>query len=262
MAFNINGFISHIDQYNQLARTNLFDVRIPVPRILLGVDTNQSSSLGFGTEQLALVCEAAELPGRSINMIEYRHHAFTERVPHIINYTDIALTFLCTNTFSEKKFFERWMWEMVPSTGDNTGLVRYYRDEAGPVFASDIVIRQYDGVSLSKIVQREGNALEKGIEAIKQLLGDRKEGKPDSYATTPSPIYSVKLIEAIPTSIASMPLNWSDDGFHRLQVNFTFKRIVSLDTKENERDSTTESGGDGLKDLFNNLKNKVTDFIR
>ena len=35
-------------------------------------------------------------------------------------------------------------------------------------------------------------------------------------------IYAIKLIDAYPTSIASMPLSWGDDNFHRVTVSFAY----------------------------------------
>jgi len=37
-------------------------------------------------------------------------------------------------------------------------------------------------------------------------------------------IYKVKLIDAFPINIQAQPLNWSDDGFHRLTVVFSYLR--------------------------------------
>jgi hypothetical protein len=36
-------------------------------------------------------------------------------------------------------------------------------------------------------------------------------------------IYAVKLIDAYPIGVASQPLSWSDDGFHRLTVQFAYQ---------------------------------------
>jgi hypothetical protein len=37
-------------------------------------------------------------------------------------------------------------------------------------------------------------------------------------------IYAVELIDAFPTAIASQPLSWSEDGFHRLSVTFSYQK--------------------------------------
>ena len=176
MAFNINNFISHAGRYGEFAKADKFDVRITVPKAL-----NRNNS--FGTRELTLQCEAAELPGRNINMIEYRHHAFVERVPHFNTFGETALTFYCNNEFAEKKFFDSWIDSMVPIY---SGLVRYYQDDSYEnLYTSQIVIRQYNH--------------------------------------TGDVIYNCTLMEAIPTAISPLSLNWSDDAVHRLQVSFAFK---------------------------------------
>lgn len=41
-------------------------------------------------------------------------------------------------------------------------------------------------------------------------------------------IYAIKLIDAFPTSVASMPLSWGDDGIHRVSVNFAYQRYRTI----------------------------------
>lgn len=41
-------------------------------------------------------------------------------------------------------------------------------------------------------------------------------------------IYAVKLIDAFPSSVASMPLSWGDDGIHRVSVNFAYQRYRTI----------------------------------
>ncbi len=41
-------------------------------------------------------------------------------------------------------------------------------------------------------------------------------------------IYAVKLIDAFPTSVSSMPLSWSDDGAHRLTVSFSYQSFRTI----------------------------------
>ncbi|MFZ9301796.1 MAG: hypothetical protein ACO239_00410 [Sediminibacterium sp.] len=41
-------------------------------------------------------------------------------------------------------------------------------------------------------------------------------------------IYAVELIDAFPVSVAPQPLTWSDDGFHRLSVQFSYQKYKTL----------------------------------
>jgi hypothetical protein len=37
-------------------------------------------------------------------------------------------------------------------------------------------------------------------------------------------IFIIELIDAFPISIASQPLSWSEEGFHRVSVQFTYQK--------------------------------------
>jgi hypothetical protein len=41
-------------------------------------------------------------------------------------------------------------------------------------------------------------------------------------------IYAVELIDAFPIGIASQALNWSEDGFHRLSIQFAYQRYRTI----------------------------------
>lgn len=41
-------------------------------------------------------------------------------------------------------------------------------------------------------------------------------------------IYAVELLDAFPTAVAAQQLSWSDDGFHRLSVQFSYQRYRTI----------------------------------
>ena len=41
-------------------------------------------------------------------------------------------------------------------------------------------------------------------------------------------IYAVEMIDAFPISIASQPVNWGEDSFHRLTVQFSYRKYKTL----------------------------------
>lgn len=192
MPFNINEFISHAGKYGEFAKADKFDVRITIPNAL-------QRGNSFGTRELAFQCEAAELPGRSVNTIEYRHHSFVERIPHFNNFNEITLTFLCNNQFAEKKLFDQWIDSMVPL---QNGLVKYTQDDSYQnIYTSTLKIRQYSLTGPSFTVNAQDGTFNDKIK----------------------PIYVCTLIDAIPVAISPLSLSWSDDSTHRLQVNFAYK---------------------------------------
>ena len=126
-------------------------------------------------------CEAAELPGRTLQTQEAKVYGPVFKIPYQTQYNEMTLTFLSTNDFWERKLFDRWIEAIHPSDTNN---LRYSK---GPdTYMTQIKVIQYD-------------------DFIKQ-------------------IYAVELIDAFPIGVASQQLNWSEDGFHRVSVQFAYQR--------------------------------------
>ena len=219
MSFAPNLFLSNIKAKDGLARPNRFQVILPIPRYInnfIGnsvfeqlfnlpntIFSNASEILGgvFGSQPqdpqskttnaslsryLALQCESAELPGKTLNTADVKIYGPTFKVPYQTQYTDTTLTFLCTNEFYERKLFDRWIEAIMPSDTNN---LRFPKDEETR-YMTNIKIIQYD-------------------EFIKQ-------------------IYAVELIDAFPIGVASQQLSWSDDGVHRLSVQFAYQKYKTI----------------------------------
>lgn len=71
-------------------------------------------------------------------------------------------------------------------------------------------------------------------------------------------IYAVKLIDAFPVSVSSMPLSWSDDGVHRLTVSFAYQRFETI--YEGKYD-IGQAIGAGLGALFSDLSRQTVQGI-
>ena len=89
---------------------------------------------------LALQCEAAELPGRTLMTQEAKVYGPTYKVPYQTQYNEMTLTFLCTNEFWERKLFDRWIEAIHPSDTNN---LRYAKDE-DTRYMTPIKVIQYD----------------------------------------------------------------------------------------------------------------------
>jgi hypothetical protein len=216
MSFSPNLFLSNVRAKDGLAKTARFEVVLPIPpyinqfignsviekilnfpnSIFNDVTDAIGSAFGRGGQQdefsrtsnasvsryLALQCESAELPGKSLATADVKIYGPTFKVPYQTQYTDTTLTLLCTNDFYERKLFDRWTEAIMPSDTNN---LRYAKDNATR-YMTNIKIIQYD-------------------EFIKQ-------------------IYAVELIDAFPIGIAAQGLSWSDEAFHRLQVQFAYQK--------------------------------------
>lgn len=182
--FNIDDFRANLSAHGEVARGDKFNVVIMIPSVI-------GTASGTTMRELTLQCEAAELPSRDINLIEFRHYAFIKRIPHQNQYGQATFTFLCTGDMWEKRLFDRWLDVMVPT---NSGLVTYSMDSSlQSVYEAPIYINQ--------------------------------------FSSTGEVIYTAKLIDAIPTSISALGLDWSSgDQVHRLQVTFNFRKWESDST--------------------------------
>ena len=153
----------------------------------MGQSPNQSGNPTL-SRYLALQCETAELPGRTLMTHEAKVYGPTFKIPYQAQYNEMTLTFLCTNEFWERKLFDRWIEAIMPSDTNN---MRYAKDEATR-YMTPIKVIQYD-------------------DFIKQ-------------------IYAVELIDAFPIGISAQQLSWSEDGFHRLSVQFAYQRYKPVYT--------------------------------
>jgi hypothetical protein len=215
MSFSPNLFLSHMRSKDGPAKPSRFEVILPIPayinqfvpnniienllnlpNAIFGTVTETIGSLignapvgsnATLSRYLALQCESAELPGRTLQTQEVKIYGPSFKVPYQTQYNEITLTFLSTNDFWERKLFDRWIEAIHPSDTNN---MRYAK---GPqTYMTPIKIIQYD-------------------DFIKQ-------------------IYAVELIDAFPIGVSAQPLSWSEDGFHRVSVQFAYQRYKPVYT--------------------------------
>ena len=117
MAFNLDGFTGTIGKYG-LASPNKFEVAI------FGPGTISSG------EEINLMCESVSIAGRNVQSImELRYGQRREIAYNAPVYAPINLTFLCTEKYREKDYFDRWNNSIVNSA--NGFDVAYYNDYIG-----------------------------------------------------------------------------------------------------------------------------------
>ena len=216
MSFSPNLFLANIRGKDGLAKPSRFEVVLPIPPYIgqfIGnsiiekilnfpnsVFTDVSDAIGnaFGRQgerdeqartsnpslsrYLALQCESAELPGKTLATADVKIYGPTFKVPYQTQYGDTSFTFLCNNDFFERKLFDRWTEAIMPSDTNN---LRFPKGQSTR-YMTNIKIIQYD-------------------EFIKQ-------------------IYAVELIDAFPIGISPQSLSWSDENFHRLQIQFAYQK--------------------------------------
>jgi hypothetical protein len=176
MSFSPNLFLSNINAKGGLSKPSRFEVILPIPpyigsaignsvieKILnfpnsIFTDVSDAINSALGTTNadgpmassnptvsryLALQCETAELPGKSLETADVRIYGQPFKVPYRTQQTaDTTLTFICTNDFYERKLFDRWMEAIIPPDTNN---IRFPKSEASR-FMTNIRIIQYDDV--------------------------------------------------------------------------------------------------------------------
>lgn len=171
MSFSPNLFLSNIKGKGGLSRPCRYEVIIPIPAyigqnvgnsflekilnfpnsVFSDISDAINSALGSSNEgmkssnpsttrYLALQCESAELPGRTLETADVRIYGPSFKVPYRMQYADTSLTFICTNEFYERKLFERWMDAIIPSDTNNP---RFPKSDASR-YLTNIRIIQYD----------------------------------------------------------------------------------------------------------------------
>jgi len=263
MPFSPGQFLSNINAHDGLARPNRFEVVIPIPKAIgsmnsgfgtlvdairdpvgtfknIGIkditsvfkgdsglkDIKDNLDRSNTTRWLGFQCEQAELPGRSLLTIDQKIYGPTFKIPYQTQYNDITLNFLATNEFFERKLFEMWINGIMPT--DSTNNLRFPKGSGysnyDQGYLTNITIIQYD-------------------DTIKR-------------------IYSVKLIDAFPLSVAPMGLSWGEEGFHRVSVNFAYTRYeIVYDGAYNLEDAASAIFGTVGQKLFSKVSRTVSNTV-
>ena len=168
MSFSPQLFLTNIKAHDGPAKPSRFEVILPIPNYinsfvgnsileqLINLPNNIVSSVTdiFSAPQdpatrttnaslsryLALQCETAELPGRTLLTQDVKVYGPTFKVPYQSQYNDINLGFICTNDFYERKLFDRWIEAIHPSDTNN---LRFPKGN-GTRYMCNITIIQYD----------------------------------------------------------------------------------------------------------------------
>lgn len=189
-----------ISSKNGLAFANQFSVELP-----LTIGTSVKTKLsGVDKRALNLLCKSVTMPGKQIATLDRQVGIYTEKVVNGFALEDVTMTFYMLNDYGVRRYFDSWRETMVGDArttkkegGLKDGIVGYKKNYVG-----DVIIHQ-----LSKPQFRLGIDLGP-LNIDFDLLGKS--------------IYSVKLIEAFPTTMNSIELSNDLDGIVEMTVSFSF----------------------------------------
>jgi hypothetical protein len=189
----INNFISEISN-RSVSRTNLFEVVITPPPVL------QKESF---VSSLILYAEGAQLPGLFIQTSDVKRYGIgpSEKVAYGSSVNDINMSFIGDGQGKVYQFFYKWLQSIV---------------------RSDYDIRSSVNVSAGGLNPFEVEFKE-NYQATITITTFNEQG---------TPVLSYKLINAFPTNIADIALNWGDSAqLMTIPISFTFFQS-QLDTGE------------------------------
>jgi hypothetical protein len=116
--FNIRDYRAKLGAKGGVARPNRYWVVI------------ESPSLSGNKQFLSYQCIAAQLPGRSFRTTEQMIYSSSRKFPYAVQYDDLSLTFLCSNSMDEKKTFDTWQRQIINPVN---GILNYYDSYVGKI---------------------------------------------------------------------------------------------------------------------------------
>lgn len=233
-------FMAQINMSQGLAKPNRFHVYIPTTPLgansavvfkkISAIDTLDTTIVDWFNDwyggnlqatqvELEAFCEKSQLPGYQFQLETNRHYGPSFKIPHMPEYQDITMTFMCSMQMWERYFFDAWMYLVMDPVSNNFN----YKTE----YAVDIDIVQFF---------EKSDADDASV----------KNGAPLWDGTIESN-YMSTLYDAFPVSIAEQALGYDmNNQIQKLEVTFTYKYALPFTGKG----STTGMQRRGEQELF------------
>lgn len=207
MVASIDNLKSTISSRGGIARPNNFLVELP-------------SLPGFSraSDPLNILCTSASIPSKQILTTDRRIGMEFEKIAYGYAVDDVSLTFLVTNDYYVKKYFDRWKDFII---SEDRQIAAYKND-----YQAKVVIHQLRNSIPRTAFDIQVGALPIGIDVSNFLNSLTAKAGVNVGLTT----YSVELIDAFPTTISAIEFNNQPDAFVELniQMSYTnFKRAES-----------------------------------
>lgn len=213
--------------------------------------------------EFSYFCEAVEFPGKTVQTVDYKI-AGTNRIkiPYSRDFNEITTTFIHNNSIPVYEFFCDWIetsFGGVPTVNNayyDDCIVDYnlYQFSTLPYGNT----KKFGGLnnilnSIDKINSRtfESSSVFKFTDIVQTFVNKVNALAPNAETQRAS-YYDVKIIGAYPTNVASMPSNWADEGYHRLNVTWTYERFT-INNKEYSSAGQTDYRVNQITDYIDNL---------
>lgn len=206
MTFNIADFKANINRLG-INTTSKFAVNITPPIALQTADSGLLETTIPGeparatitasqtTQDLRMLCDSANIPGKQLQTIEYKPQGFgaISKMPTGMTMDPLNLTFFLDSRHRVQRFFQLWMQEIINTGSSSAGEQASYRNRTS-----------YEMNYKSKYTTT----------VILQYFSDDNPNESISYY----------FHDAYPVQIGSVQLAWEqNDQIGKLPVEFTYK---------------------------------------
>ena len=142
---------------------------------------------GIDARKMTYLCDSIEFPGQALTATDYRIPGKLKvKIPYLRELNEVNFSFYYSNDFPIYDMMSAWIEEISP-----TSVLNKYFDE----IVGQISLFQYEDTAAS------------------------------FNNTSPIEHMRVDLIDAYPLNFQSLPSNWADDGFHKINVSFYFRDL-------------------------------------
>ena len=187
-----------------LARPNNFHIELP-------------SLPGANSALLNTLCRTASMPAKQISTLERSIGMKTEKIAYGYVTDDVNLSFLLTNDYSVKEYFDFWKSLIIDEDSHTAGYKNNYQKP----------VKIHQLANTVPQISAALNVVAGPISAnFSKSIGFPLNGRINVVRT----VYSVELIDAFPLSVSAVEFNNEADAFLELSVQMaytTWRRIES-----------------------------------
>lgn len=195
---------SKIISKNGMAFANQFSVKLPTE-----VGSLKTKLSGIDDRTANILCKSATMPGKQIATIDRQIGIYNEKVVNGFAVDDVTMTFYALNDYGIRKYFDNWRSLMIGDS-KNSGKGRLRDGE---------VEYKNNYVGVVELHQLAKPQVRLGVDIGPLNLDFDLLGKS---------IYSVKLIDAFPTTITSIELGNELDSLVEVTVTFAFTNWITV----------------------------------
>ena len=196
MTASLDKLKSVITSRGGLARPNNFLIELP-------------TIAGISSRDMNILCRSATLPGKQVLTHDRRIGMQFEKVAYGYAVDDVSMTFLMMNDYSVREYFDAWRSIILSEDEQTVAYKNQYEKRVSIHQLANSVPSLTAGVSIN-------------IGPISAGF-TRSIGLPfGGNVNVSTPVYSVELINAFPTTIGQIDFNNDADGIVELTVQMSY----------------------------------------